>query len=72
MPFLWVANNEYDAIGKEIEKIHESGSHCFCVESRVHPDFCRENWWRVMDFIVKKASELDMRVWLLDDKHYPT
>ena len=72
MPFLWIANNDYEAIGREIEKIHESGSETFCVESRTHSDFCRPQWWEVMDFIVKKADSLSMRVWLLDDKHYPT
>ena len=72
MPFLWIANNDYEAIGREIEKIRESGSETFCVESRTHSDFCRPRWWEVMDFIVKKADSLSMRVWLLDDKHYPT
>lgn len=72
MPFLWIANNDYEAIGREIEKIRESGSETFCVESRTHSDFCGPQWWEVMDFIVKKADSLSMRVWLLDDKHYPT
>ena len=40
VPFLWVADNNYDSIGKEIEKIKESGSDAFCVELRVHKDFC--------------------------------
>ena len=72
MPFLWVSDNRYDAIGKEIEKIKESGSETFCVESRTHEDFCGESWWQLMDFIIQKADDLGMMVWLLDDKHFPS
>ena len=72
MPFLWVSDNRYNAIGKEIEKIKESGSETFCVESRTYEDFCGEGWWQLMDFIIQKAAELGMKVWLLDDKHFPS
>ncbi len=67
VPFLWVADNNYDSIGKEIEKIKESGSDAFCVESRVHKDFCGPDWWNVMDFVISKASSLNMNVCLLDE-----
>ena len=50
MPFLWIADNNYDYISRQIEKIKESGSSTFCVESRTHEDFCGEKWWEVMDF----------------------
>ena len=72
MPFLWIADNNYDYISRQIEKIKESGSSTFCVESRTHEDFCGEKWWEVMDFIIEKASSLNMNVWVFDDKHYPT
>ena len=72
MPFLWVNNNDYESVGREIEKIKESGSNAFCVESRIYEEFCGAEWWKLMDFIVGKAESLRMKVWLLDDKHFPT
>lgn len=71
-PFLWVTDDDLGAVCAEIEGIRKSGATAFCVESRIHPDFCGPRWWRMMDGILAAAKERDMRVWLLDDKHYPT
>ena len=71
-PFLWHHGESNDAIRKEIEKIYECGIRAFCVESRPHPDFCGEGWWRDMGFILEEAKRRGMRVWLLDDEHYPS
>ena len=71
-PFLWHHGESKKAILKEIEKIYECGIRAFCVESRPHPDFCGPQWWEDMGFILREAQKRDMRVWLLDDKHYPS
>lgn len=71
-PFLWIENDDIENICKEILAIRKSGANAFCVESRVHPDFCGEHWWHTMDKILEFAKELGMKVWLLDDKSYPT
>ena len=41
-------------------------------ESRPHPDFVGEGWWRDLDIIMAKAKELNMRVWVLYDAHFPS
>lgn len=71
-PFLWIENDDIESIQKEIQAIRQSGTNAFCVESRIHPDFCGENWWHTMDAILEYAKTLGMKVWLLDDKSYPT
>ncbi len=71
-PFLWHHGENNEAILKEIEKIYECGIRAFCVESRPHPDFCGPQWWEDMGFILREAQKRNMRVWLLDDKHYPS
>ena len=73
IPFLWITENVSEQeIENEIKAIKKSGSDMFCVESRVYPDFCEENWWLIMDRVMFTAKSLNMKVWLLDDKHYPT
>ena len=42
------------------------------MESRPHPDFAGEGWWRDMDIILAEAKKRGMKVWLLDDDHCPT
>ena len=71
-PFLWLRGEPPEVVAEEIEKIYDAGIRAFCVESRRHPDFCGPLWWRDMDAILAKAKQMNMRVWLLDDSHFPT
>jgi len=72
-PFLWLHGDESEErILEEILAIRNCGFTAFCVESRPYEAFCEEPWWCDMGFILRKARELDMKVWLLDDKHFPT
>ena len=70
-PFLWVTGKTHD-FSKEIQAIQDAGIQSFCVESRVHQDFCQEAWWQDFDNILQNAKKRNMSVWILDDKHYPT
>ena len=71
-PFLWLHGEPKERIYEEIKAIYDSGVKMFCVESRPHPEFCQDGWWRDLDFILETAESLGMKVWILDDKHYPT
>jgi len=72
LPFFWVHGEPKEVIGEYIEKMYEAGCRAFCVESRPHPDFLGDGWWNDMDFILAKAETLSMKVWILDDAHFPT
>ncbi|MFS0924615.1 hypothetical protein ACFC8T_15135 [Enterococcus casseliflavus] len=71
-PFLWIKGEHHEKIVEEIEKIQEAGIDEFVLESRTHPSFLKDKWWRDFRFILETAKERDMRVWLLDDAHFPT
>ncbi len=72
LPFYWQHGDHYDTIPAEVERIYQSGVRAFCVESRPHKDFCGEGWWRDMDRILDEAQKRGMKVWILDDDHFPT
>lgn len=72
LPFLWVDTEHRDDLAGQVEVIYRSGARSLCVESRPHEDFCGETWWQDMDVILAEAKKRDMKVWLLDDKHFPT
>lgn len=55
-----------------IHKIYDSGVKAFCLESRPHPDFLGDRWWQDLDIILNEAKSLGMKVWILDDSHFPT
>lgn len=72
LPFFW-QHGEDEAILRElVEKIDESHIKALCVESRPHPDFVGETWWRDMDIIMDECRKRNIEVWVLDDAKFPT
>ena len=43
-----------------------------CVESRPHPDFVGDKWWEDLAIIIRECEKREMKIWLLDDSHFPT
>ena len=72
LPFFW-QHGEREALLREgMARIAESGIGAVCVESRPHPDFLGEKWWADLDVIMDEAKRRGMRVWVLDDAHFPS
>lgn len=72
LPFFWQHGEDHEVIREEIDAIFRCSIREFCVESRVHEQFCEEKWWMDFEFILREAKKREMRVWLLDDKYFPT
>lgn len=72
MPFLWIRSEDEKVYRRLIRAIDEANMKAFCVEARPHEGFCGETWWRDMDVILDEAEKRGMKVWILDDKHFPT
>ena len=72
LPFLWLHGEPQERIKEEIIAIKNSGIREFCAESRPYEEFCKDSWWADFEFILKTAKEMDMGVWLLDDRKFPT
>lgn len=71
-PFFWQHGEDHAVLSKYMDKISESGMRGVCVEARPHPDFLGEQWWCDLDLILEKARKHQMKVWILDDSHFPT
>ena len=71
-PFLWMRGEEERILRNEMEKIDESGIGAVCLEARPHPDFAGDGWWHDVDIVLDEAKKRDMKVWILDDSHFPT
>lgn len=71
-PFFWLHGEEEAKLREYMNVIKNSGCDAVCVESRPHPDFCGDKWWQDMDVIIDEAKKLDMKIWILDDSHFPT
>jgi hypothetical protein len=71
-PFFWQHGEEHAILRKYMQVIHDANIGAVCVESRPHPDFCGSRWWGDMDVILHEARKRGMKVWILDDSHFPT
>lgn len=72
LPFFWQHGEGQDILEQEMEAMRNCGIEEFCVESRPHEAFGEDKWWDDFEFILKYAKQNKMKVWLLDDKHFPT
>ena len=72
LPFLWMKGEDQTVIRTEIEKIYECGIRAICVEARPHPEFGKAGWWKDLGVVLEEAERLNIKVWILDDKHFPT
>ena len=71
-PFLWLHNEDDSLIIRELHRIHDCGIGAVCLESRTHEEFCRDDWWSDVRLIIDTCKSLGMKVWILDDKHFPS
>lgn len=72
LPFFWQHGEDEATLRKYMHVIHEANIGAVCIESRPHPEFCGDKWWADMDIILEEAEKLGMKVWILDDSHFPT
>ncbi len=72
LPFLWMKGESREVIQEELEKIAECGIGAVCLESRPHPDFMGPKWWEDVAFIIEECKRRNMKLWILDDAHFPT
>ena len=72
LPFLWLHGEDEATLRTMLGKIHESGIGAVCLESRPHPDYVGDLWWRDLDVIIDECLKLGLKIWILDDSHFPT
>ncbi len=71
-PFLWMRGEEEAVIRTEMEKIYDANIGAVCLEARPHPEFAGEKWWHDFDIVLDEAKKRNMKIWILDDAHFPT
>ncbi len=72
LPFFWQHGEDEATLREMMAAIDGAGCGAVCVESRPHPDFCGPKWWQDLDVILDEARSRGMKVWILDDSHFPT
>lgn len=71
-PFFWPDEHHPEQIPEEMEAVYRSGCGGVCLEARPFEDFGGETWWHTAKTVLEEAKKRGMKVWILDDKHFPT
>ncbi len=71
-PLFWLHGEEEAVLRHMIGQMNENGVGEFVVESRPHPDFLGESWWRDVDIVLDEAKKRGMKVWFFDDRKFPS
>ena len=72
LPFFWQHGENEKTLRTYMRAIHDSHIGAVCVESRPHPEFAGPKWWKDLGIILNEAETHGMRIWILDDAHFPT
>ena len=72
LPFFWQHGETEEVLREYMGAIYDCGIGAVCVEARPHPDYVGPQWWHDMDIILDEARKREMKVWILDDAHFPT
>lgn len=71
-PFMWLHGEDDALIINELQRIYDSGIRSVCLESRIHGGFAKEEWWSDVRLIMEECRKKGMKVWILDDKYFPS
>ena len=72
LPFFWQHGESEEVLRKYVNVINEANIKEMCLEARPHPDYAGEGWFHDVDIILDEAKKHDMKIWILDDAHFPS
>ena len=72
LPFFWQHGEEESVLREYMRAIRGANITEVCLEARPHPDYAGEGWFRDVDIILDEARKLGMKIWILDDAHFPS
>lgn len=72
-PLFWLHGDESrDQLEEMLERVVESGNGCFTAESRPHRDWLGPDWYRDLSICLEKAKALDLKMWIFDERWWPS
>lgn len=72
LPLFWQHGESEETLREYVKAIYDANIRAFCIEPRPHPDYLGEGWWRDLDILLDEAKQRNMKVWFMDDAHFPT
>ena len=74
-PLFWMHGDENETkqrLEDYLEIVAAGGNGCFTAESRPHKDWLGPGWYRDLDICLQKAKQLDLKMWIFDERWWPS
>lgn len=75
LPFwFWNGELDYDELEYQIKELKAKGLPGFFIHSRfgLSVEYLSDEWFKRVKFVIEKARELNMQVWVYDEKNWPS
>lgn len=72
LPFFWLHGEEESKLREYVNAIYNANIRQMCLEARPHPEYAKEGWFKDVKIIIDEAKKLGMKIWILDDAHFPS
>jgi len=56
----------------ELRAVYNAGIRSIIIHSHIHNEFGSERWWNDLRALLEECRRLDMKLWILDTKRFPT
>jgi len=72
-PLVWMHGDESpEQLRGILQKAAEGGNGCFTAESRPHDDWLGPRWYQDLAVCLDEAKKLNMKMWIFDERWWPS
>ena len=72
IPLFWLKTEDEGVLRHSIARMSKAGSMGFILENRNNPLYLSEEWWRLVGICLDEAKQRNMKLWLWDEKFFPS
>ncbi len=72
LPLFWMKGEDEATLRRGVREVEASGCGALVAESRTHPDYLGDTWWRDLDIVLDECRRRGLKLWVLDDEHFPS
>lgn len=72
LPLFWMKGESERALRDGVAAVEESGCGALVAESRTHPNYLGEGWWRDLGIVLEECQNRGMKLYVFDDRHFPS
>ncbi|MBP3336788.1 MAG: hypothetical protein J6L59_00100 [Clostridia bacterium] len=70
--YYLIHGDSHEKVARELRAVYDNNIRSVVIESRFHPDYCRDKYFSDIRFMLEECRKLGLRAWLMDDSECPS